>query len=254
MDLKPDITVCVLASKRQGLLGNFLKSLHETADPVSFEVIVLDNSQNPALHDLLEKDFPEAMLYDMSNDSSPAKQKNHALRLAKGRYVSFWTDNLRMQNNCLEQLIDFMDNNPETGIGGPQITAADGLREPTARNNPTFLAMLFENTSLGKRFPEGPWLKKYRIEYWNHSHTREVDWITSQGIVIRTEVFEETDVFDEKFSSFYDNADFCRRARQTGWHIHYIAEACAALQTKTTNRKKAGFGDMLRILLKKMAL
>lgn len=254
MDIKPDISVCVIASKRQDLLANFLKSLYETADPVSFEVIVLENSQNPALHDLLEKDFPETMLYDLGGDSSPAQKRNHALRLAKGRYISFWTDNLLMQDNCLERLIDFMDANPETGITGPQITTAESRIEPTARNNPTFLSLLYENTSLGERFPRAPWFKNYKMGRWNHKHTREVDWITSHGIVIRSEVIEETGVFDEKFSASYEDADFCRRARQTGWHIHYIAEACAALQTKITPPPNAEIGDMLRILLKKMAL
>ncbi len=250
MDINPDITVCVIASTRQDYLTDFLKSLYETADPVSFEAIVLDNSHNPALQNLLEKEFPETMLYELASDSNPAKNKNHALRLAQGRYVLFCSNKLIFQENCLKHLIDFMDTNPETGIAGPRIIRTGKKIVSTARSYPSIFSMFFENTFSEKQLPVksgGKNLQKNRQD----NHNYETDWITSQCMVVRDEVLEEIGDFDEHFSSSYEDADFCRRARQAGWHIQYIAQACATLQGKAAHRKKANTADTARFLWKK---
>ncbi len=250
MDIKPDITVCVLPSTRQDYLADFLKSLYKTADPVSFETVVLDNSHNPALHDLLEKEFPETMLYELALGSNPAKNKNHALRLAQGRYVLFCSDNLIFQENCLKHLIDFMDTNPETGIAGPRIIRTDKKVVTTARSYPSIFSMFFENTFSERQLPVKSGLKNFqKNRQENHNHG--ADWITSLCMVVRDEVLEEIGDFDEHFSSSYEDADFCRRARQYGWHIQYIAHAYATLQNKTEHLKKANTADTARFLWKK---
>ena len=71
---------------------------------------------------------------------------------------------------------------------------------------------------------------------------------------------EEVGFLDEGFAGHYADADYCLRARQAGWHLHYLAEA-VVLQTRVESKPApiipSAFdtprlvADCTRLLLKK---
>ncbi len=52
-----------------------------------------------------------------------------------------------------------------------------------------------------------------------------VDYVTGCGMLIRREVFSAIGLFDSSYYMYYEDADFCRRARQAGFGIACIPAA-----------------------------
>jgi hypothetical protein len=71
---------------------------------------------------------------------------------------------------------------------------------------------------------EHPWLPLTYPLSARHlvRHEREpfqVSYVTGCGMLVRSSVFEEIGLFDEAYFMYFEDADFCRRARQAGFQV-----------------------------------
>ncbi len=261
-DIEPDLAICLIHNPAQpeGLFP-FLDALLPQADQVALEIIVVaDQPEHPALT-RLERAFPEIVILENSGGDHPAKARNHACRLATARYLSFWDETLRPQPGSLDALVHFLDENPDAGLAAPRIVDPQGMVLPSARSAPTLATLLCLHTSLGRFLPATPRiLARHLLLEQDHLRSFESEWLLDTCLVIRREVVEEIGLLDEGFAAHYADADYCLRARQAGWHLHYLAEG-VALQTGAAPSPAPAIpvaeniprlvGDCTRLLLKK---
>lgn len=52
-----------------------------------------------------------------------------------------------------------------------------------------------------------------------HSHRDGIDYVSGACMVIKKEVFEKIGFFDERFFMYFEDVDFCLRAKQEGFSI-----------------------------------
>ena len=61
----------------------------------------------------------------------------------------------------------------------------------------------------------------------------EIDWISFACVLIRREVVEQIGPMDEGFFMYFEDVDYCLRARSAGWQIAYVpsrvSSICAAV-------------------------
>lgn len=257
--IEPDLAVCLVhnPANNEGLFP-FLDVLLAEAGQVALEIIVVAGQpEHPALS-RLERAFPEITILEGKRDDNPSKARNHACRLAKARYLSLWDEELRPQPGALSFLIDFLDKNPEAGLVAPRIIDQEGMVLPTARSAPTLATILCLHTQLGKNLAAAPTIiKAHLLMGYDHLLSFEAPWLTDTCLLIRREVIEEIGLPDEGFISQYADADYCLRARQAGWHLHYLAEAVVMQSGPKYSSVPSGnntphlVGDCTRLLLKK---
>src|SRR5205085_5590103 len=51
------------------------------------------------------------------------------------------------------------------------------------------------------------------------------DWVSFASALIRSEVIRDIGFLDEGFFLYFDDADYCRRARKAGWKIGFCQDA-----------------------------
>lgn len=51
-----------------------------------------------------------------------------------------------------------------------------------------------------------------------------VDWATGACLLVRRPAWQAVSGFDEEFFLYYDDADFCRRVREAGFHVRFAPE------------------------------
>lgn len=261
-DIQPDLAICLIHNpgNPEGLFP-FLDALLPQAGQVALEIIVVAaQPEHPALA-RLERAFPEITILENSGSDHQALARNHACRLATARYLSFWDETLRPQPGCLDTLVRFLDENPEAGLAAPRIVDAKGMVQPSVRSAPTLATLLCLHTPLGQFLAAAPLIiKKHLLLEQDHLRSFEPEWLLDTCLVIRREVTDEIGLLDEGFDAHYADADYCLRARQAGWHLHYLAE-CVALQTgaapspapviSAAEKIPRLVGDCTRLLLKK---
>ncbi|MCK5324269.1 MAG: glycosyltransferase family 2 protein [Desulfobulbaceae bacterium] len=221
----PDLSVCVLTRNSADHILNFLRSLYNTANPVSIETIVVDNGSQDETVDMITSTFPQVKVYENRVREPPTIAGNRALRIAAGRYISLMDHDVIIQPECILRMIDFMDNTPDTGIAGPKITTLDGAVEPSAGKFHAALWFFSQEMFLGMLFPGSKWAGKHFIPTWDLNTTREIDWLVGTCIVIRRETLDDVGLLDEGFPWLFEDLDYCSRAYKAGWHTFYIHDA-----------------------------
>jgi GT2 family glycosyltransferase len=53
----------------------------------------------------------------------------------------------------------------------------------------------------------------------------QVDYVTGCGMLTRREVFERIGLFDKRYFMYFEDADFCRRARDAGFTVWCVPQA-----------------------------
>jgi GT2 family glycosyltransferase len=53
----------------------------------------------------------------------------------------------------------------------------------------------------------------------------ECDWVSGASLMVRREVFEQIGLLDEGYFLYFEEADFCSRARKAGWQVWFVPES-----------------------------
>jgi len=208
-DIEPDLSLCTVAGRDLKVLRGLLETVYATADPVAFEVIVVEIGESGAA--ALADDFP-GLLVTRLNGRSKLAAANHAMALGRGRYIALVDADLQVQPDCLQRLITFMDDNPDVGLASPRIIDAAGNTEPSCRDFPKLLRV----TGLPLPVPS------VRLQ----GKSAEVDWCRAGFHLLRRELIDEIGLFAASCATLAE-LDLYWRARRQGWHSYYVMEAVA---------------------------
>lgn len=209
LEIELDLSVCTVAGPKPQALRRLLETVHATAYPVAFEVIVAEVGETGAAR--LADDFPRLLVARLEG-RPPLAAANHALSLSRGRYAALVEADVLVQPECLKRLVEYMDDNPDVGLVTPRILDAYGQTEPSCHAFPRLLP------SLGLPLPvgQGQGLKA----------TAEVDWCRGGFHLLRRELIEEIGLLDANCGGLAE-LDLYWRARRQGWHSTYLFEAVA---------------------------
>lgn len=122
----------------------------------------------------------------------------------------------------LQKLVAFMDAHPEVGVVGSPIFDMAGNPRVAAFRFPTALSQLrveSQNRIIAWLMPDEV------VALPDMSQTVEADWISGTAMLIRRAVVEQIGGFDEGFFLYFEEVDFCRRARRSGWKVYMVADA-----------------------------
>jgi GT2 family glycosyltransferase len=120
---------------------------------------------------------------------------------------------------------------PRSAGAGGKLVAPNGAPQEGffARALPTPASMIFEALLINRIWRRNPVNLHYRNIGLDHSKARTVEQPAGAFLMIRRDVWQRLDGFDERFHPlWFEDVDFCRRARDQGWVFHYIPTAVAA--------------------------
>jgi GT2 family glycosyltransferase len=148
-----------------------------------------------------------------------------ALLRERPDYVFILNSDAFVNPGSLRTLVDFMDAHPDVGIGGSPIYDLDGVHSVSAFRFPTALSELniqAKNRFIAKLVPNA--IESLPLSVLPDV-PHEAEWISGVGMLVRTAVFEQIGGFDEGFFLYFEEIDFCRRAKRAGWKSYSIVTA-----------------------------
>jgi len=206
------------------------KSTHHPASPLSkgrgeemMEVFVVDNNSYDNTVEMIKKDFPQVNLIANKDNLGFAKANNQAIKQAKGEYVLLLNPDMRVQKDTLQNMVNWINNNKEIGIAGCKLTNEQGEILPHVRAFPTIFDQLAIVLKLPHIFPGI--LNKYLMKSFDYEIESEVDSIRGSFFMIRLEVIEKIGLLDERYFIWFEEVDYCKRAKEAGFKIMYTPAA-----------------------------
>ncbi len=195
-------------------LENCLKSLLSEATKED-EIIVVDNDSSDDSIDLLRARFPEVKLVCSTRNLGYAGGANIGLTQAQSDVLILLNPDVQVHAGWLDALKHALQIET-AGVAGCKLLYPGEEIIQHAGGSIHF--------PLGNARHHG--YRERDLGQWDQE--REVDYVTGAAIAIRRDVIDRVGVFDKEFyPAYYEEVDYCFRARAAGFQVHYVPWAVA---------------------------
>ncbi len=211
---KPKVSIIMLNYNTENYTIQALESMKDT-DYDNYEIILIDNGSNEnsrkKLKKSLEKFIKKVIYKEISPNMGVGGGFDAGVQEASNSdYILFINNDIKItQNDWLNTFIETTKNN--VGIVGCKLFYSDGtLQHAGGKIN---------------------FLKPYFIEHIGiHDNPKkeiynkviDVDYVTFAAVLIKTEIIKQLNGFEDLFlPMYYEDADFCIRAKKLGYTIKY---------------------------------
>lgn len=116
-------------------------------------------------------------------------------------------------------LVAFMHDHPRAGIAGSRLENAAGGVDCSAHRDHSPLSELDDAARLG---PLTRLLHRHAVSPPVRNEAHACDWVSGASLMIRREVIEAIGPMDEGYFLYFEEVDYCRRARDAGWSVWYV--------------------------------
>lgn len=197
-----------------------LSSIYNSKTRVSFEIIVVDNSETKEAQKDLDSKFPKARYIKTSKNLGYGAGNNLGVKQAKGKYLFILNPDTKFYSGSFSKVIDLFEKNKKIGIIAPLLLDKKNIPyklQGTRDLDPK--RAIFSLSFLVKLFPVNKFYKDYYMLGWDKNQDKDVDVAPGTALIIRKDIFEKIDGFDEKFFLFFEEFDLCRRVKKLGYKI-----------------------------------
>lgn len=228
------ITVVIINYRTSGLTIDCVRSLaSEVVGGECFRVVLVDNaSPDDSANELKEAiqnnrweswvHFIQAPLnggfaYGNNLGIRDALQENAELD-----YILLLNPDTVVRPGAIRAIRQFMDKNPDVGIAGSRLENPDGTSQCAARRFPGILSEFESSACTG---PISRFLTRWIVSPPEIDEPHACDWLPGASLCVRREVFESIGLLDEDYFMYFEEVDFCLRAKRAGWHVWYVPES-----------------------------
>lgn len=229
--LNPRSTAVVIVNYRTaGLVVDCLRSLApEAAAEPGLRVVVVDNASGdePAATigaAIQDHGWTWASFRSLDRNGGFAFGNNAAVReLLRAptppAYVWLLNPDTVVRPGAATALIDFMEARPTVGIAGGRLEFPDGRPQTAAFRFPSLIAELEDTIRIGI---VSKMLGRFRVPGPVRDVPHPTDWVNGASMIVRREVFETVGLMDEGYFLYFEETDFCRRAKRAGWPVWHV--------------------------------
>ena len=204
-----------------GELEACLESIFAREKSVIGQVFVIENSRRD-IPTGLRVEFPQVHWHQSRSNIGFAKACNEIIAMSDAPYLLLVNPDSVIERGFLGRALEWMEQNPDTAVLGPQILDPDGSIQPSARRFPGINTAFFGRTSLLTRlFPSNKVSRRNLQAPVFQDKPVEIDWVSGACMVVRKAAIEDTGLMDEGFFMYWEDCDWCRRFRKRGWKIIY---------------------------------
>jgi GT2 family glycosyltransferase len=194
-------------------------------DILSYEIILVDNASTDGSVEIIRNTFTTVKIIQNSVNKGYAYAVNRGIEAASGEYLLILNSDIMFTNNCLLPLINYIKENPRTGIVGPQLIYPNGILQRSYGSIPSLSQAFLDVFFIRFIWVQIKNLLKKRLGYNFDLNSKSVSYIDGASMLIRREVVQEIGYFDERFFFYAEDADFCFRAHKKKWDIMFIPQS-----------------------------
>lgn len=179
-------------------------------------ILIVDNDSQDGSYDKLLKQYPTIEIIQTGKNLGYAGGNNVGIKYAlnkKAEYVGILNNDIGVEKNFLSRIIAKMEENHKIGIAGPAICEWDSDIIQSCGASINYM------TSESKCFMAGEDYKKISKE------DREGDYVGGACLIVRREVFDKISLLPENYFLFFEETEFCVRAKKYGYLVCGIPEA-----------------------------
>jgi len=233
------LSIVIVSYNTRGLLLDCLRSIVAFGPSIPYEVIVVDNGSKDGSVAAVAAEFPGVILIANSDNCGFAAANNQGLRRSTGDYVLVLNSDAKLTAGALEDLIQYLEDNPEAAAAGPMLLNADG----------SFQRSFFPFPSAGKTLVhilglDGCILRILRLRPLGGLATamgvsrlstpdpgqrvpQKVAYVLFACVMLRRAALEKVGLFDENLFFYHEDCEFGYRLARAGLGVWWVPSSQA---------------------------
>jgi GT2 family glycosyltransferase len=204
-------TIGILVLNRNG--SNWLAPLYESIRAQQYpcvRIYLVDNASDDGSVELTLKGYPEVTVLRLPQNLGYCMAYNAAMPQAFNdgcAYVIWANNDIRFEPGCLEELARTAASDPRIGVLGPAFLAWEA-------DEPNYYML--------GNYPHAISAMKTRS-----TQPIPVDWVEGSLLMVSHQCVQGVGPLDPYLYFYWEEADFCRRARYQGWSVVLVPSAVA---------------------------
>jgi GT2 family glycosyltransferase len=214
-----------------------------------FRLYAVDNyPENPCL-EVLQKEMPFVRVISSLGNIGFAKGNNLLAEeaLKEGcNYLWVLNPDMEPEEESLEKLFGFMENNPDAGAVGPLLMLGNSKDLPAVQ---LFGSSANYKTQRKKENYAGAILRDTPLPV-----ALETDLLNAGSIFIRSEIIKESYLFEERYFMYNDEIDLARRLSEKGYKLYVLSESKVWHHHDWRSTNSAGYNLMYYYMMRNRML
>lgn len=242
-----NVVVSIVSYKSAQLTVNCLDSIRSdmSTSGIDIKVVVVDNASGdaPIVQSAVDnnhwQDWVTVIIAPRNGGFAYGNNLAFQYAFAHGKvdYLHLLNPDTQILPGAIVNLVKFMQENNNVGIAGSSFDNKDGSLWPIAFRFPSFVSEFESGVNLGIL---SKLLKPWVVAVAMEQKPQPIDWIAGASMMLRKRVVEQLSGFDESYFLYYEETDFCLRAKRAGYATWYVPTSrvmhIAGQSTKVTVR------------------
>lgn len=214
-----DLSVIILSYNTKEITDECLRRLQSSVDSCQtklknkIQVIVLDNASSDGSAKMISKKHPWVELIESKENTGYSKGNNIAFQKTKYPLVLFLNSDVFVEAYSIEKAVQYFTEH-NCDILGVKLRFEDGTFQPSGGFLPNPLNVILWILGIGQIYnPFHPKSKSF------FEKERDVGWVMGAFFMIKKQVFEKIEGFDEDIFMYMDEVDLCKRAKIKGFKV-----------------------------------
>lgn len=211
------VYIIILNWKNYGHTINCVKRCQKQNYP-NFKILVIENNSPNQSENKLRQSLPEIEILQTGKNLGYAGGNNVGINYAlnsKAEFIWILNPDVEVEADSLSNLISFLQENPVVGVCGPRVFQGskpysftfDGLSLDSSDGYQSSFNLSASTTEI------------------EEASALDVDCVSGCSMLVRSSVFLSTGLLREDFFHYYEDAEFCCRARANGWRTSVFKPA-----------------------------
>jgi N-acetylglucosaminyl-diphospho-decaprenol L-rhamnosyltransferase len=243
------VRVIIVNYRTAEMVVDCLRSLEGEREALPhLKAVVVDNASGDESVETIQKAIEDhgwrtwVELLPLEENGGFAAGNNAGIRsgLAEGfapEYFLLLNPDTVVSPGAVAALYEFMEEHSEAGIAGSRIEDVHGIVQCAAHRSPTPLGELVGSAKFG---PISRAFEKWNVSPQPPEAAEQCDWVSGASMMIRRELISKVGMLDEGFFLYFEEVDFCCRARRAGWEVWYVPSSCVRhLEGSSTGIREA---------------
>lgn len=221
------LAICIVNFETPQLTIDCLASLDpEVRQLAGSRAVVVDNASADDSAERIEaaiesrgwSDWVSFVQLDLNRGFSAGNNAAIDALRRKGAFDAFvlLNSDTLVRPEALRRLSNALQSRPRLGFVGPRLEWSDGAAQMSCFRYPSPLTEFLTAASTG---PISRLFGARELPLAEPRDDVEIEWISFACVAVRPEVLDEVGPLDENYFMYFEDVDYCRRARKMGWEI-----------------------------------
>ncbi len=223
-----NLSIVIVNYQTANLVTQCLDSLLHQLENREAQVVIVDNCSRDNSVNVLRNwitihDVRKVIhLLEAHSNSGFSAGNNLGIRAVEADLYLLLNSDTILRPEAVAAMLRSARNHPEAGIISPRLEWPDGIPQQSCFR---YVSPISEFIDAAQSGPITTLLNCFNVPLPVSNATVTPAWTSFACVLVRREVIDTVGLMDEGFFMYFEDLEYCRRARKAGWNIVHNPEA-----------------------------